>query len=37
MSRGMHKPKSLEKRRELFDQSGLNGKSGFKRPGSLKK
>lgn len=31
-----HKPRSLQKRQELFDQN-LRGKQGYKRPGSNKK
>jgi hypothetical protein len=33
----VHKPQSLAQRQKNFDESGLNGKSGYKRPGSNKK
>lgn len=37
MAKGMHKPASLAKRIELFFNSGLTGKPGFRKPGSNKK
>lgn len=38
MAKGMHKPKSLKKRQDLFDTNGsINKSDAYKRPGSLKK